>query len=93
MKMTLLFASLLALSCTASAAPFPVLTDAAPEKAGFNIERLNALDNWIAQQVDAGYPSVNLLIIKDSHIVYRKAWGQAKKYDGSPDVSSRQGNH
>lgn len=83
MKMTLLFASLLALSCTASAAPFPVLTDAAPEKAGFNIERLNALDNWIAQQVDAGYPSVNLLIIKDSHIVYRKAWGQAKKYDGS----------
>ncbi|MCO5759803.1 serine hydrolase, partial [Citrobacter freundii] len=35
------------------------------------------------QQVDAGYPGVNLLIIKDNQIVYRKAWGAAKKYDGS----------
>lgn len=82
MKIRLCFAFLLALSLTANAVPFPVLTETSPENAGFNIKQLNQLDSWIAQQVDAGYPSVNLLIVKDNHIVYRKAWGYAKKYDG-----------
>ncbi|MBW9313044.1 hypothetical protein FA041_18235 [Escherichia coli] len=40
------------------------------------------MDRWISQQVDAGYPGVNLLIIKDNQIVYRKARG-GEKYDGS----------
>ncbi|EAR7070914.1 penicillin binding protein PBP4B [Salmonella enterica] len=83
MNIKLLFASLLAFSCAASATSYPVLTESTPEKVGLNIERLNRLESWIAQQVDAGYPSVNLLIIKDNHIVYRKAWGDAKKYDGN----------
>lgn len=73
MNIKLLFASLLAFSCAASATSYPVLTESTPEKVGLNIERLNRLESWIAQQVDAGYPSVNLLIIKDNHIVYRKA--------------------
>ena len=83
MKRTMLYLSLLAVSYSVSAAKYPVLTESSPEKAGFNVERLNQMDRWISQQVDAGYPSVNLLIIKDNQIVYRKAWGAAKKYDGS----------
>ncbi|EFD1480121.1 penicillin binding protein PBP4B [Escherichia coli] len=83
MKRTMLYLSLLAVSCSVSAAKYPVLTESSPEKAGFNVERLNQMDRWISQQVDAGYPGVNLLIIKDNQIVYRKAWGMAKKYDGS----------
>ncbi|WP_249941248.1 serine hydrolase, partial [Escherichia coli] len=83
MKRTMLYLSLLAVSCSVSAAKYPVLTESSPEKAGFNVERLNQMDRWISQQVDVGYPSVNLLIIKDNQIVYRKAWGAAKKYDGS----------
>lgn len=83
MKRTMLYLSLLAVSCSVSAAKYPVLTESSPEKAGFNVERLNQMDRWISQQVDAGYPGVNLLIIKDNQIVYRKAWGAAKKYDGS----------
>ncbi|BDO48909.1 hypothetical protein TUM1881_14830 [Escherichia coli] len=79
----MLYLSLLAVSCSVSAAKYPVLTESSPEKAGFNVERLNQMDRWISQQVDVGYPSVNLLIIKDNQIVYRKAWGAAKKYDGS----------
>ena len=82
MKRTMLYLSLLAVSCSVSAAKYPVLTESSPEKAGFNVERLNQMDRWISQQVDVGYPSVNLLIIKDNQIVYRKAWGAAKKYDG-----------
>lgn len=83
MKRTMLYLSLLAVSCSVSAAKYPVLTESSPEKAGFNVERLNQMDRWISQQVDVGYPGVNLLIIKDNQIVYRKAWGAAKKYDGS----------
>ena len=44
---------------------------------------MHQLDVWIQQQIDAGYPGMNLLILKDNHIVYQKAWGYAKKYDGS----------
>lgn len=78
MKRTMLYLSLLAVSCSVSAAKYTVLTESSPEKAGFNVERLNQMDRWISQQVDAGYPGVNLLIIKDNQIVYRKAWGAAK---------------
>ena len=69
MKRTMLYLSLLAVSCSVSAAKYPVLTESSPEKAGFNVERLNQMDRWISQQVDDGYPGVNLLIIKDNQIV------------------------
>ncbi len=69
MKRTMLYLSLLAVSCSVSAAKYTVLTESSPEKAGFNVERLNQMDRWISQQVDAGYPGVNLLIIKDNQIV------------------------
>lgn len=70
------------ISCNIYAAN--VLTESSPEKAGFNVEQLNRLDQWISQQVNKkGYPGVNLLIIKDNQIVYRKAWGSSKKYEGS----------
>lgn len=82
MKRTMLCLSLLAVSCSVSAAKYPVLTESSPEKAGFNVERLNQMDRWISQQVDDGYPGVNLLIIKDNQIVYRKARAR-RKYDGS----------
>ena len=52
MKRTMLYLSLLAVSCSVSAAKYPVLTESSPEKAGFNVERLNQMDRWISQQVD-----------------------------------------
>ncbi len=57
MKRTILYLSLLAVSCSVSAAKYPVLTESSPEKARFNVERLNQMDRWISQQVDAGYPA------------------------------------
>lgn len=83
MKLKYLAASLLALAFTAGAAQYPVLTVTTPDKVGFDTARLDRMSHWIEQQVEAGYPGASLLIIKDDHIVYRKAWGAAKKYDGS----------
>ncbi len=50
MKRTMLYLSLLAVSCSVSAAKYPVLTESSPEKAEFNVERLNQMDRWISQQ-------------------------------------------
>ena len=83
MKRRAIFAALLALSASAFATDYPVLTNAQPESVGFNVKKLNTLDRWIQEQIDAGYPGMNVLVIKDNHIVFQKAWGYAKKYDGS----------
>lgn len=83
MKRYLVMASLLALSASGFADSFPVLTPATPASVGFNVEKLERLDGWIQAQIDAGYPGMNVLIVKDKHIVWQKAWGAAKKYDGS----------
>ncbi len=93
MKRTMLYLSLLAVSCSVSAAKYPVLTESSPEKAGFNVERLNQMDRWISQQVDAGYPGVNLLIIKDNQIVYRKAWERRKVRWQRVDGTACQSHH
>ncbi|WP_065357151.1 penicillin binding protein PBP4B [Kluyvera georgiana] len=83
-----LLVSLLAFSASSFAADYPVLTPATPESVGFDRARLDKLDSWIQDQIKQGYPSLNLLIVKDNHIVYQKAFGEAKKYDGSTLMSS-----
>lgn len=83
MKHSAFLASLIALSASAFAADCPVLRHAQPEEVGFNTTKLNNLDRWIQQQVDSGYPGMNVLVVKDNRIVFQKAWGYAKKYEGS----------
>lgn len=83
MKLNIIIASLFAISASAFATDYPVLTTASPEKVGFDIKKLNKLDSWIQDQINAGYPGMNILVIKDNHIALQKAWGYAKKYDGS----------
>lgn len=83
MKLKIIVTALLAFSVSALAVDYPVLTNTSPEKVGFDIKKLNRLDSWIQNQIDAGYSGMNILVIKDNHIVLQKAWGYAKKYDGS----------
>lgn len=83
MKKRMTLVALLAVCLPTLAAEYPVLTPANPETVGFDVKKLNMLDGWIANQIAAGYPSISLLIVKDNHIVYQKAWGYAKKYEGS----------
>lgn len=83
MKLNIIASALLAFSVTAFAANYPVLTSSSPEKFGFDTKKLNRLDNWVQQQVDSGYSGMNILVIKDNHIVLQKAWGYAKKYEGA----------
>ena len=67
MKRHAFFASLLALSASVFANNYPVLTNAQPESVGFNIDKLKKLDSWIQDQINAGYPGMNVVVIKDNH--------------------------
>ncbi len=82
MKFTLVATVLLTFSLSAFAVEYPVLTTASPDQVGFDSQKLHRLDGWIQNQIDAGYPSINLLVIKDNHIVLQKP-GLCQKYDGS----------
>lgn len=78
MKSTIVTVALLTFSISAFAVEYPVLTTASPDLVGFDSHKLNRLDGWIQNQIDAGYPSINLLVIKDNHIVMQKAWAMRK---------------
>lgn len=86
--MKIISTALLVFSVSAFAADYPVLTDASPEQAGFDMNKLHRLDTWVQSQIDAGYPGMNILVIKDNHVVLQKAWGYAKKYDGSVPMAT-----
>ncbi|WP_176691696.1 penicillin binding protein PBP4B [Superficieibacter electus] len=88
MKLTPLLAVFFAVVLPAQAADTAPLTVASPESVGFDSQKLHRLESWIQQQVDAGYPGMNVLILKDNHIVLQKAWGYAKKYEGSTLLST-----
>lgn len=76
-------AGVLLMSINAVAGTYPVLSGANPAQVGFNPQRLSAMDARIAAQIQAGYPGLNLLVVKDGKVVWQKAYGYAKKYDGS----------
>nr|WP_318384313.1 penicillin binding protein PBP4B [uncultured Enterobacter sp.] len=78
-----LMAALFCLSANAFAAAYPVLNGADPARAGFNVQKLTEMDARINEQIAAGYPGLNLLVVKDAKVVWQKAYGYAKKYDGS----------
>lgn len=59
-----------------------------PATVGFSRAGLDALDDYVRAQVDAGGPSLALSIVKDGAIVTQSAHGWAKKYD-TPLVDGR----
>lgn len=71
MKFTIVAAVLLTFSISAFAVEYPVLTTASPDQVGFDSKKLNRLDGWIQNQIDAGYPSINLLVIKIIMLFYK----------------------
>lgn len=78
MKFTLVATVLLTFSLSAFAVEYPVLTTARPEQVGFDSQKLHRLDGWIQNQIDAGYPSINLLVIKIIILFYKKPGAMLK---------------
>ncbi|MFU8849767.1 penicillin binding protein PBP4B [Micromonospora sp. SL1-18] len=56
------------------------LETADPATVGFDPAKLDAIDAYVQQQVDAGGPAVAFVVTKDGKTVKNSAYGYAKKY-------------
>ncbi len=61
----------------------PPMAYAEPTDYGFDEAKLTELDVFIQDQVDDGFPGAVLMIAKDGKIVFHKAYGYSKKYEGA----------
>ncbi|WP_308467666.1 penicillin binding protein PBP4B [Rathayibacter soli] len=52
-----------------------------PTLVGFSQARLDAIDDYVEEQVDNGGPSLAISVVKDGAITKESAYGYAKKYD------------
>ncbi|MFD0715314.1 penicillin binding protein PBP4B [Paenibacillus sp. GCM10027626] len=51
-----------------------------PEDVGFSSAKLDAIDQYVEQQIAAGFPGAAMIVVKDGKIVKESAYGYAKKY-------------
>lgn len=58
-----------------------------PLEFGFSLDGLQAVDTYIQDQVDDGFPGAVLMVMKDDHIVFHEAYGYSLKYDGMVELS------
>ena len=65
--------------------PYPVVIDGTVKEVGLNEESFALIDEIIESDIDNGFSSAQLAVIKDGKLVYAKTWGQINSYnkDGS----------
>ena len=66
--------------------PYPTVIDGNLEDAGISPKALDLIDRIISADIEEGFSSAQLAIVKDGKLVYEHAWGQVRTYDeqGSP---------
>jgi len=66
--------------------PYPGVIDGIPEEVGIQAEALDLIDRIITADIENGFSSAQLAVIKDGRLVYENAWGNVRTYDesGSP---------
>ena len=70
--------------------PYPVVIEGTPEQVGLDRDVLEALEQLIQSDVDNGFPSAQMAVIKNGRLVYQNAWGRVNAYlpDGTPNTAS-----
>ncbi|MDA1478101.1 penicillin binding protein PBP4B [Bacillus changyiensis] len=82
LSITMIYPSTSSASIADQQQTFPVLKHAkTPEDAGFSAEKLEKVDRLIEKDIRAGFPGATLIVIKDSMIVKKEAYGYKKKYN------------
>lgn len=68
----------------------PTVINGSPEVAGIDSKALDMLDAIIQADVDKGFTSAQLAVVKDGKMVYSNAWGTVNTYnpDGTPKTDS-----
>jgi len=70
--------------------PYPVLTTGTPEEVGINPKSIELIDKIISADVEHGFPSAQIAVIRHGKLVYENQWGNVKTYDenGNPVEAS-----
>ena len=66
--------------------PYPTVIEGTLEDAGISPKALDLIDRIITADIEEGFSSAQLAIVKDGKLVYEHAWGQVRTYDeqGNP---------
>ncbi len=69
--------------------PYPEITEGKPEETGIGEDALKLIDSLITADIENGFSSAQLAVVKDGKLVYEKAWGNVRTYDenGKPAES------
>ena len=70
--------------------PFPEVLDGTPEEEGISEQALSMISDLIESDVENGFTSAQLAVIRNGRLVYENAWGKTNMYlpDGSIDPDS-----
>ena len=70
--------------------PYPVVIEGTPEQVGLDRDVLEALEQLIQSDVDNGFPSAQMAVVKNGRLVYQNAWGRVNAYlpGGTPNTAS-----
>lgn len=61
--------------------PYPTVTEARDGMEGIRAETLQLISDLIASDVEHGFPSAQLAVVKNGRLVYENAWGRVNSYE------------
>lgn len=67
--------------------PYPVVIPGTPEEVGIDAGAFELIDRIISADIENGFSSAQLAVIKDGRLVYENSWGNVKTYDENKDPS------
>ncbi len=69
--------------------PYPTVLDGDFASSGIRPEAMRLVNDLIASDIEHGFPSAQLAIIRNGRLVYENAWGKLNSYlpDGRPNES------
>lgn len=70
--------------------PYPVILSGTLDDVGISEDSMQLISDIIASDVEYGFPSAQLSVVKDGRLVYENAWGTVNAYlpDGTPNEAS-----
>ena len=70
--------------------PYPTVLAGTPEEEGIRPEALALISDLIQTDIEYGFPSAQLAVIRNGRLVYENAWGRTNAYlpDGTPCADS-----
>lgn len=70
--------------------PYPEVLEGTPEEEGIHPEALSLIEDLIETDIENGFTSAQLSVIRNGRLVYENAWGRTNSYlpDGTPCTDS-----